>query len=50
MSYDVVPACIYSSPEIAYIGMTADKAKEAGYDVEIGSFNVAANGLSLIHI
>lgn len=48
MNYDVVPACIYSSPEIAYIGMTADKAKEAGYDVEIGSFNVAGNGKAMV--
>lgn len=48
MSYDVVPACIYSSPEIAYIGMTADKAKDAGYDVEIGSFNVAGNGRAMV--
>ena len=48
LDYDVVPACIYSSPEIAYIGMTAEKAKEAGYDVEIGSYNVAGNGKALV--
>ena len=27
LDYDVVPACIYSSPEIAYIGMTAEKGE-----------------------
>lgn len=48
LDYDVVPACIYSSPEVAYIGMTAEKAKEAGYDVEIGSYNVAGNGKALV--
>ncbi len=48
MSYDVVPACIYTSPEIAYIGLTAEKAEEAGYDVLTGSFNIAGNGKSMV--
>lgn len=28
--------------------MTAEKAKEAGYDVEIGSYKVAGNGKALV--
>jgi dihydrolipoamide dehydrogenase len=28
-----VPSCIYTDPEIAVVGMTADEAKEAGIDV-----------------
>lgn len=48
MDYNVVPACLYTSPEIAYVGMTEAKAKEAGYEVETGSFNVAANGKAMV--
>lgn len=48
ISYEVVPACIYTSPEIAYVGMTVEKAKEAGYDVITGSFNMAGNGRSMV--
>ena len=48
MNYDVVPACLYTSPEIAYVGMTEDKAKEAGYEVITGSFNVATNGKAMV--
>lgn len=48
MSYDVVPACLYTSPEIAYVGMTEAKAVEAGYEVVTGSFNVANNGKAMV--
>ena len=48
MNYNVVPACIYTTPEIAYIGMTEAAAKEAGYDVILGNFNVAGNGKAMV--
>lgn len=48
MNYNIVPACIYTSPEIAYIGLTEDGAKEAGYDVLTGTFNVAGNGKAMV--
>ena len=48
IDYDVVPACIYSSPEIAYVGLTEEKAKEQGIETVIGSFNIAANGRCLV--
>ena len=48
MRYDRVPSCIYTSPEIAWVGMTEDAAKAAGHEVAVGSFNVAANGRSLV--
>ena len=48
MRYDRVPSCIYTSPEIAWVGLTEDAAKEAGHEVVTGSFNVAANGRSLV--
>ena len=48
MRYDRVPSCIYTLPEIAWVGMTEDAAKAAGHEVAVGSFNVAANGRSLV--
>ena len=48
MRYDRVPACIYTSPEIAWVGMSEEAAKAAGHEVAVGSFNVAANGRSMV--
>ena len=48
MRYDRVPACIYTSPEIAWVGLSEEAAKAQGYDVNVGSFNVAANGRSMV--
>lgn len=47
MHYEVVPACIYTSPEIAYVGMNSEKAAQAGYSVKTGSFQLAGNGRAL---
>lgn len=48
MRYDRVPACIYTSPEIAYVGLSEDAAKAQGIEVEVGSFNIAANGRCMV--
>ena len=48
MRYDRVPSCIYTSPEIAWVGMTEEAAVAAGHEVAVGSFNVAANGRSMV--
>ena len=40
----VVPSCIYTVPEIAAIGLTEQKATEAGYEVSVGKFPLGANG------
>lgn len=44
----VVPSCIYTVPEIASVGLTEQKATEAGYEVNVGKFPLGANGKSLI--
>lgn len=44
----VVPSCIYTVPEIAAVGLTEQKATEAGYEVSVGKFPLGANGKSLI--
>ncbi|MBA3053562.1 MAG: dihydrolipoyl dehydrogenase [Sphingomonadales bacterium] len=39
-----IPGCTYCHPQIASVGMTEAKAKEAGYDVKVGNFPFIGNG------
>lgn len=43
-----VPRCIYTSPEIACIGLTEKQARHVYGEVQIGEFPFAANGKALI--
>lgn len=43
----VVPGCIFSFPEIAYVGLTEEEAKEKGIDYKVGKFMFGANGKAL---
>ncbi len=42
-----IPGVIFTDPEVATAGLTEDQAKEAGHDVKVGKFNVAALGKAL---
>src|SRR4029078_7645833 len=42
-----IPGCTYCSPQIASIGLTEKKAKEAGYDVRAGKFPFIGNGKAI---
>ncbi len=42
------PACVYTSPEFAGVGLTEEQAKERKLDYVVGKFPLAANGRSLI--
>jgi len=44
LDYKNIPACTYTSPEIASVGLTEAAAKEAGYDLRIGKFPFTASG------
>jgi len=44
LDYGNIPGCTYCSPEIASVGMTEKKAKEAGYELKIGKFPFSASG------
>lgn len=48
MDYKVIPSCIYTSPEIASVGMTEEEAKSKGIDYKKGVFPLMANGKSII--
>ena len=43
-----VPACIYTSPEAANVGLTEEECLEKGIEIETGKFLMGANGKSLI--
>ena len=47
INWDLVPAIIYTDPEIATVGMGEDAAKAAGRKVKVGKFNFAANGRAI---
>ena len=47
MEYGIVPACVYTSPEIAYVGQSERAARQAGRKISVGRFDVAANGRAL---
>ncbi len=47
MDYNSIPQCIYSHPEIAWVGMSEKEAMAKGHEINIGKFPLAANGKSL---
>lgn len=44
IDYNNIPGAVYSTPEIASVGMTEKQAKEAGYDIKLGKFPYTASG------
>ncbi|MBC8035453.1 MAG: dihydrolipoyl dehydrogenase [Chitinophagaceae bacterium] len=44
LDYGNVPGCTYCSPEVASVGLTEAKAKEAGYEIKVGKFPLTAAG------
>ncbi len=44
----VIPACIYTDPEIACVGLTADEAKNAGIEAVTGKYIMSVNGKSAL--
>jgi dihydrolipoamide dehydrogenase len=49
MHYDIMPWVIYTSPEIAWVGLSEEQAKAKGYDCTVGQFSFAANGRAKAH-
>lgn len=42
-----IPGCTYCHPQIASVGLTEAKAKEAGYTVRVGNFPFIGNGKAI---
>lgn len=47
INYNIVPAGIYTFPELATVGMTEEEAIEKGHDVKVSKFPLTANGKAL---
>jgi dihydrolipoamide dehydrogenase len=48
VDYTKVPWCIYTHPEVAFVGLSEESAKEAGYDVVVKKDPFSGNGRALI--
>jgi len=47
MDRNNIPGCTYCHPQIASVGLTEAKAKEAGYTVRVGTFPFIGNGKAI---
>ena len=44
MHYRAIPSCIYTSPEIAIVGLSEKEAEEQGIEFAVGRYDMVANG------
>ncbi|WP_422038505.1 dihydrolipoyl dehydrogenase [Roseibium sp.] len=47
MDKSMIPGCTYCHPQVASVGLTEPKAKEAGYDIKVGRFPFIGNGKAI---
>lgn len=47
MDKSLIPGCTYCNPQIASVGMTEAKAKEAGLEIKVGRFPFMGNGKAI---
>lgn len=48
MDYKAIPACIYTKPEIASVGITEEEARKSGIQYKVGKFMLSNNSKALI--
>ena len=46
-AHPVIPACVYSHPQSASVGLTEAQARERGLDVRVGKFPLEGNGKAI---
>lgn len=47
MNYAAVPSCVFTTPEVASVGLSEEQAQQQGYDLRVGKFPFRANGKAL---
>ena len=47
MEKTMIPGCTYCHPQVASVGLTEAKAKEAGYTLKVGRFPFVGNGKAI---
>jgi dihydrolipoamide dehydrogenase len=48
MDYDTLPRCVYTWPEVAWVGLTEAQAEASGIEVAVGRFPTAFNPYAMI--
>ncbi|MDR1874302.1 MAG: NAD(P)/FAD-dependent oxidoreductase, partial [Synergistaceae bacterium] len=48
MDYTTTPGCVYTSPELASVGLTEREAEKEGHKIRVGRFPLIMNGKSVI--
>ena len=44
IDYSTIPSCVFTSPEVASVGMTEQQAREKGIEYKVGRFPFTASG------
>lgn len=44
IDYSTIPSCVYTSPEVASVGLTEKQATEKGIELKVGRFQFTASG------
>ena len=47
INLDVYPNCVFTLPEVAFVGMTEEELKQSGIDYKVSKFMFGANGKAL---
>ena len=47
MKKEQIPGCTYCNPQVASVGLTEKRAKEAGHDIKVGRFPFIGNGKAI---
>ena len=47
MNVQNIPGCTYCRPQVASVGMTEARAREAGHEIRVGKFPLLANGKAI---
>lgn len=48
INIDIVPSCVYTNPEIAWVGLSQQQCIEQGIEVDVGKFPMLACGKAVI--
>ena len=48
MNYEILPRCLYTWPEVAWVGLTEEQAEAQGIEVEIGKVPTAINPYAMV--
>ncbi len=47
INFDIIPNCVFSFPEVAYVGLTEEEIEKSKIDYNVSKFMFAANGKAL---